>query len=343
MNIIITLFFVLFCVSCGGTPSGESLLSSGDNTPPVLLDYSVESAGELVLYFDEEVTVDGDTVSREPEGDITWEADGEGGLTLSFLPVCSAGSQNLLSLDVSDGEGNTNWFLLEFYAPNEDQPALLINEVSPNGTSSRPDMVEFFVESGGNTAGMALFLGTENEWSACYEFPEMDLAAGEYIIFHCRPEGGEGEISETGEDLSLSTGTRSEEGVRDLWPEEDMNLSGGSGILSLMTLPIKGQVMDRMIYTNRTGDPDDEYGGWTSSLWTQIEDLISQAEEERGWIISGDTLYPEEAVWSDDTTSTRTLCRSSLSADGDSGDDWHTGPTGGCSFGYANTDESYEP
>jgi hypothetical protein len=338
-----SLMFLLFFFSCGGSPMSESVLASGDKTPPVLLDYSVESTGEIIIYFDEPVFVDEETVAREPEGESLVESDEEGKVTVSFLPDCTAGSRNTLHLDVYDEEGNTNWFLLEFYAPNENQPDMVINEFSPSGSSSRPDMVEFYVKTGGNTSGLALLLGTENNWKSIYSFPEMELAEGEYVIFHCRPSGEEGEISETGSELGLSTGSRSEEGVRDLWPEEDMNLSGTNGVLSLMSLPLNGKAIDRVIYTNRTGDPDDSYVGWTSTLWSQIEELSSREEGERGWSMEGEVIYPEECVYSDYSTSTRSLCRSSLSEDSDGLDDWHTAPSSGSTFGYPNTDEEYEP
>ncbi|MDC7218384.1 MAG: hypothetical protein PQJ59_00480 [Spirochaetales bacterium] len=343
MKFLLSLLAVLFILSCGGSPMSDSFSSNKDLTPPVLLDYSVISASEVRFSFDEAVSVDEETMSLDPAGEMTVVADEAGGLVVSFPTPRTAGSQSTLYLDVSDGEGNTNWFLLEFYAPNGNQPGLVINEVSPNGTSSRPDMVEFYVRSGGNTAGLALVLGTEDNRKGEYDFPEMELAEGEYIIFHCRPEGEEGEISETGDDLSLSTGTRSEEGVRDLWPDEDMNLSGTSGILTLLSLPQNGVCLDRLIYTNRTCDPDDSYVGWTSTIWPRIEELSLMGEEERGWFMEGEVIFPDECVWSDDTTSTRTLCRSSLSEDSDSAGDWHTAPTGGCSFGYPNGDECYEP
>ena len=321
----------------------EAVSSARDRTPPVLVDFSMEGPDRMVIIFDEPVSVDEATLRREPSGAIEATPCEDGTLSLRFLPPCEPGSENSLYMDIFDDRGNTNWFLLDFYGPNENQPPVVINEISPNGSSSRPDMVEFFVLSGGNTAGMALFLGTEKDNKSRYVFPCMDVAEGEYIIFHCRPQGGEGEISETGGDLELSTGLRSEPGVRDLWPDEDMNLPGTSGVLSLMTLPLKGETVDRVIYTNRTGDDSDKYKGWTSTLWPQIEELSALSPEIRGWVAEGELLFPEDAVSSVGTTSTRTLCRSSLSGDEDRREDWHTAPTGGCSFGYPNTDDEYVP
>ncbi len=341
ISIFPLMLFVL--MSCGGTPMAESVLPPRDKTPPVLLDYSLEGPGEMVVTFDEPVLAEGESAQREPEGGIEITGGDDGTLNIAFLPPCLPGSRNTLHLDVCDEKGNTNWFLFEFYAPNESQPDILINEISPNGSSSRPDMVEFFVRSGGNCAGMALLLGTESHRGGMYLFPDMDVETGEYIILHCRPRGDEGEISETGDDLNLSSGLRSESDIRDLWPAEDMNLSGTNGILSLVTLPVKGEIMDRVIYTNRAGKDKDKYEGWTSTLWPQIEELSAMEEARRGWYMEGAVITPEEGIPSGQTSSTRSLCRSSLSDDKDSRDDWHTVPTGNSSFGRPNTDEVYEP
>ena len=197
--------------------------------------------------------------------------------------------------------------------------------------------------SGGNCAGLSLLVGTESHWKERYLFPDMDVETGEYIIFHCRPLGEKGEISETGGDLNLSSGLRSEEGVRDLWPAEDMSLPSTNGILSLMSLPVKGTVLDRIVYTNRSEKETEKYAGWTAVLWPQIEELSAMGESRRGWYMAEDFLYPSDGVPSNKATSTRTLCRSSSSGDCDSREDWHTAPTGGSSFGYANTDDAYEP
>ncbi len=338
-------YALLLCLlaSCGGSPMTESLRPERDRTPPVFLDFAQESREEMVLFFDEPVVVDRETLIRQPEGDILVAEPESREVRLRFSPPCEPGSLNTLRLDVADGEGNGNWFLVEFYAPNENQPALVINEISPNGSSTRPDMVEFYVTAGGETTGLTLLLGTEENWTGRYVFPPMNVATGEYILFHCRPEGTGEEVTETGDDLDLSGGIRAGEGVRDLWPGEDMNLSGSNGVLTLSSLPVRGKCLDRIVYTNRTGDGEDKYGGWTAVLWPQIEELSSRREGERGWYFEGDLLFPEDSVWSGSTTSTRTLCRDSLSGDGDRSSDWHTAPTGGCSFGYPNTDEAYAP
>ncbi|MBN2625306.1 MAG: hypothetical protein JXA95_01470 [Spirochaetales bacterium] len=337
------LLFAATLVSCGGSPMTDGPPPVKDKVPPVLLDFRVDSREEITLIFDEPVEVNRETMIREPAGEVGFVSRDEGELTLRFTPACEPGSVNTLRLDAADSRGNGNWFLFEFYAPNENQPELIINEVSPNGSSSRPDMVEFYALTGGETTGLTLLLGTEDDWDSRYRFPPMEIGEGEYIILHCRPEGIAEEISETGDDLDLSGGRRAEAGVRDLWPPEDMNLSGSNGVLTLISLPVKGKCRDRLVYTNRTGDPQDRYRGWTSALWPQVQEISLREENARGWLFEGDFLNPEDGVWSDDTTSTRTLCRSSLSEDGDTRGDWHTVPTGGCTFGYPNTDEVYSP
>ena len=95
--------------------------------------------------------------------------------------------------------------------------------------------------------------------------------------------------------------------------------------------------MDCIIYSDRETDPEDEFLGWTSATYDAVVDLYDTGD----WKFTSTDIPPEEAVRSDYTTGTRTLSRSSLSEDTDSAADWHTTPTGGKSFGEANTDEVY--
>lgn len=346
MKKLLILFLILLLFACEGSPMASQILTPKDRVPPVLLSHSIEGDDEssrLMILFDEPSLIDADTIVAEPECSLSLSQNDQEQVFLDFANPCLPGQLYTLRFDVSDQEGNSNWFILTFYGPNPHLPDTLLNEISILGTSSRPDMIEFYVREGGNTAGLTLFLGIESLSSGSYIFPSIEVTTGEYIILHCRPEGGDEEVSELGDDLSLSGGVRAVEGVRDLWVGEDLNLPGTSGILSLLTSPLGGDMMDRIVYTNRTADPLDQYLGWTSTLWSQVEEMSLFTPSQRGWVFQGEYLLPEEAVSSSYSTSTRTLCRSSLSEDSDSWNDWHTGITSGSSFGEVNSDDLYEP
>ena len=80
-----------------------------------------------------------------------------------------------------------------------------------------------------------------------------------------------------------------------------------------------------------------DYHGWTSSTIAMIEELsfLNVWNETDGFI------RPEDAVLSEGTTGTRSICRNSLSEDLNDKNDWHIVPTGEKSFGQVNSDNVY--
>jgi hypothetical protein len=93
-----------------------------------------------------------------------------------------------------------------------------------------------------------------------------------------------------------------------------------------------------VLYSNRTSSSDEDYGGFGSSR------MLARARElaaEGGWKTAAGSVAPEDGVNPEGSTATRSLCRSSGSADTDSAADWHIAPTRGSTFGAENSDESY--
>jgi len=74
--------------------------------------------------------------------------------------------------------------------------------------------------------------------------------------------------------------------------------------------------------------------------------MRARAEElvlDGGWKIAAERVTPEDAFNPEGTTGTRSICRSSGSADTDCAQDWHIAPTRGASFGADNGDDVYVP
>jgi hypothetical protein len=343
MKILLPILFLVSLTGCGGSPMTGSIFPERDRNPPVLLDYRNSFEEGLVLILDESAFLIEDSLLSEPSiplNLVTKEFSRE--INITFVQPGVPGKSYKIHFDLKDERGNSNWFIVEYFGPNPRLPEVFINEISPNGSSTRPDMIELFVRKSGNTAGITLFLGAEERGGKHWIFPEMEWQAGEHIILHCRPEGLAEEISEVGSDFNLSGGLRAEAGIRDLWAPEDMNLSGTSGIITLMGSPAKGPHLDRIVYTNRLDNSSDPYAGWTSAMWPHIQDLMQMDSVLRGWLWEGEILFPGEAVWSDNSTSTRTLCRNDQSHDSNRADDWHTVPTSGSTFGFINSNDIYE-
>ena len=125
----------------------------------------------------------------------------------------------------------------------------------------------------------------------------------------------------------------------DFWVPEGTGLSGNNGVLALCENPLGG-IIDAVLYSNRTSDSDDRYRGFVSRA------VLARAEEiwhAGHWIATGDWIRPEDAVDPEASTSTRSMARSSDSADRNVSGDWHITPTRGLSPGEPNTDQVYSP
>ncbi len=239
---------------------------------------------------------------------------------------------------VKDSRGNSLTFCAEFYGYNPDIPGLLINEVTTQGSSSHPDLVELYVLSEGNMAGVTFYEGCSQDYDARYVFPSIDVDSGDFIIIHAKPEGIPDEITET-HDRALSGGIDSNDLALDIWPEGFDGLSGNNGVLTLYSSP-GGSLIDAFLYSNRTSSSDEKYRGFGS---TETMTRMDETANSGGWIFSSTLISPEDCVNPDPSTATRSICRNSSSLDTDSRSDWHTVPTSMSSFGSVNSDDIYTP
>jgi len=327
-----------FPLESGGIPLIENPRNQeeeADIKAPVLLSSAYSDSETYELIFNEALSEEIEKAKMEPE-DSGWELSvHDNTLRLQWMEEPTPVTEYKLSLTVTDLSGNSNWFIIPFWTANPHQARLLLNEASPSGSGNNPDCLEYYCTAGGNLMGYTFYMGTATEHKAAYYFPDMDIEQGDFLILHCRPEGIASEINESS-DKSASGGLLSSDNAWDIWSPEVISITGTNGILSLYSLPRDGELVDCLIYSNRESDREDEKLGWTSTVYKQLLTL-----EEGSWDSQGPIPTPAEAVWSDDTTGTRTLCRSSTSEDSNRPEDWHTVPTSGKTFGYINSDEVY--
>jgi hypothetical protein len=248
---------------------------------------------------------------------------------------------------VEDEAGNGLHFLTRFYGFNGEVPRLLINEFTTRGTGNHPDAVELKVMEGGNMGGVVLYEGTPNNYDDRLIFPAFPVATGDFLIIHFKPQGIVEEIDETS-DKDLSGGLDASDQAYDFWIPEGAGISGNNGVISLYCRP-GGEILDGVLYSNRTSDSDENYGGFgTSNSWERAQELVADG----GWLIAGQQVRPEDAVSPEGSTGTRSICRSAgcsdnavdtAAVDTDTAADWHIVPTLGFTFGEENSDEIYVP
>ncbi|RPJ04755.1 MAG: hypothetical protein EHM28_13430 [Spirochaetaceae bacterium] len=309
-----------------------------DLAPPALYRVFSDAARKVTLVFDKPATIDPIGVSVDPEMDVVEVTQSESMVTLCFDVLLSPGKEYTLRAEARDLHGNSCFFIAKFYGFNPRIALVEINEFTTRGSSTHPDIIELKIIKSGSLAGMCFCHGTRDNYAYRYVFPECEVAEGDYILLHAKPEGIQSEISETG-DITVSGGLDASPMARDFWIKEGTGLSGNNGVLAIYTQPA-GSIIDAVIYTNRTSSSDAVYCGFGS------QDLIDPAImlcEEKAWVASGDAVKPEDAVNIEPSTATRSICRSSSGTDTDTNNDWHIVPTKGASFGTANTDEVYMP
>lgn len=312
----------------------------GDLRPPAVVSWGPTGERELVVAFDEPIVEVLPGFASSPGAGVESARAGEDGrsVVVSLSEAQAPGARYAVSGTVADAAGNLSAFVLPYWGHNAEPPALLINELLTEGSSTRPDAVEFYALAGGQCAGLAFFVGAPVDYQLRYVFPPLRVEAGDYVVLHLKPQGLSAELDEM-VDKAASGGADASVGAWDLWYRDgDGALPGKNGALSLCASPL-GSFLDAVAYSERTVDSDVKYGGFGSAA---LRDRVAALVAAGAWRAS-DPPRPEDCARSAGVTSTRTLCRSSGSADTDSCADWHVAPTKGSSLGSANTDEAYVP
>ena len=334
-------FFHVFLIcltllsACTPLPA-EKKPNQSTSSPPVVQEVSHNSPDLITLKFDKEISADPSNFMLVPEvGIASVECQGQ---TVEVYPAqaLSAGEEYFIKGTVQDSKKNSTSFGVTFFGYNPDLPQLVINEFTTNGSGKHPDTVELYVQKGGNAAGITLFGGTKTTFQDKFILPSFRVEKGDYVLIHLKPQGIETEVDEK-ERKDVARGYDSSDTAWDLWVQGGSGLSGNNGAVTLYTNPY-GDLMDAVLYTNRTSESDESYRGFGSAKFMLQADEIAEAG---GWKVAEDEIVPEDCIWSADSTATRSICRSSKSADTDTKVDWHTVPTSKFSFGKENSNEIY--
>jgi hypothetical protein len=349
------------CTCCGPIADIRESLNP-DLIPPQLLGVCTLSAEQLELSFDEPPFCRLEDLAVEPFLEVLSVHSEECRLLIQIASQIPGWPYQLEAL-VEDEAGNGLHFLLQFYGFNGEVPELLINEFTTRGTGNHPDAVELKVVRGGNMGGVVLYEGTPGNYDDRLIFPAFEAADDDFLIIHFKPQGIAEEIDETSA-KDLSGGLDASDQAYDFWLPAGAGISGNNGVISCYNRP-GGEILDGVLYSNRTSDSDEKYGGFgTRDSWERARELVADG----GWFIAGERVRPEDAVNPEGSTGTRSLCRGSGSVaaaadsatnatstapgesggsagpaavDTDSAADWHIVPTLGSTFGEENTDEIY--
>ena len=311
---------------------------AADLLPPTLLSAEARDGRTLVFLFDEAATPTSDDIAVDPALPVESVVSEERMTTLRFAEDQIVGESYVVRMDVEDGTGNSLSFLYEFTGWNPRIPDLLINEINPRGSDSTPDCIELRAMSGGNLGGLWLTVGTADRYSGDILLPAVEVAEGDYLLIHAKGRGLPEEIDETG-DMDASGGRLASDTARDFWMPGAPGLPGNNGAVVLHARR-GGPVIDAVLWTDRTFDPDDEDLGWTRDGLVFATALGNAGAWKAA---EGGTPTPSDAVDASKSTATRSICRASIPVDEDAASDWHVVPTSGQTFGSVNSDEVHVP
>jgi len=337
-NCLLAGFIAAFCCF-GCLPIEDNRLFPGEDMhPPLLIGAAAVSGESLKVCFNEPPTADAEDFTVTPFIPVSKAVSEEDALLLELDGSQIPGEEYILEGKVKDKHGNSLKFILTFYGFNPTIPGIVINEFTTQGSSTHPDVVELAVLSAGNMAGLCLYEGTYTDWDDKMLFPSLPVVPGDFILVHFKPQGIPEEVNET-EDPSASGGLDASPDAYDFWVAGGGGLSGNNGVLSLYSSP-GSEIIDGVLYSNRTSASDETYRGFGSlTVLRRADELV----EAGAWLIEGEEAAPEDGINPDDSTATRSMCRSSTSDDADRNSDWHIVPTSTSTFGGINSDEVYSP
>ena len=326
---------IALLVSCG--PLSDSRAADVDLIPPHLLSVQSVAPGEISISFDEDAGLTAEKTRISPALAVR-EVTGPAKCVLLRGQQQEPGLRYLLESEAQDAHGNSSSFAAEFYGFNNRVPRLLINELTPRGSGNHPDLVELKALTAGNMGGVVLYLGSPGSYDARLVFPPFEVAAGSFLVVHLKPSGDPGEVDET-TDPAVSTGFDASDTAFDFWMRNSTGLGGNNGVVSVCDRP-GGTCRDAILYSNRTAESDELYGGFGSA------EMRARAEELAAcgaWVPAGPRVSPEDGVNPEGSTGTRSLCRSAASDDSNRARDWHIVPTRRSTIGAVNSDEVYVP
>jgi len=320
LGICSILLSVCSCVS-GGMDAARLML--GVSEPPVFLSARAVSETEVEFRFSKPVTVT--ALHFSPQ--IRTEAV-EGGSTVrvSFSGGPGPGERVTADLLAEDEQGNTINVLVPFRTRNERLPPLRITELRTDYSRPRAEFIELRTFGAGNLGALRVFIVSNTRNPLVYEFPSVEVRAGEYITLHLR-QMEDSSRDELGTNLAESGGTDSSPTARDLWVPGTGKLLRRTDIVYL--LDQDGRVVDAVVLSE-TADP-----AWGRDHFADAAEFLFG---EGAWrSADGTGIRPTDAVRTAGTTATRTINRDeTLAENSRSAADWYITVTSGATPGRPN-------
>jgi len=315
---VVAAFLAATLVSACSTESALQGLLENSAVSPVFYGCKTPAEGEVEFLFSREVKVS--SLYFDPPLETEVLSQGQA-VTIRFHSTLPGGSKIAADLLVEDKSKNTLNVLVNFRTRNDRMPELLINEIRTEYTKPKVEFVELRTLTAGNLGAMRLFAAYESE-DPIFEFPPVEVKAGEYIVVHIRSIE-DGIKDETGTKLGESGGTDALASARDFWIPGTLKLHHTNAIY---LLDQDDKALNGVTLLGKTYK-------WTDRVAAAAEFLSAQ----NAW----KGADPEDAVDSSDTSNTRTICRAA-GANTNSAADWYITATSSATPGAVNSTKRYK-
>jgi hypothetical protein len=186
---------------------------------------------------------------------------------------------------------------------------------------------------------MRLFAASTSIEEPIYEFPPVEVGAGEYIVLHLRTLEGDTAVDELDDKLDLAKAEKTSDtndDSRDLWVAGAEKYLHSTDVIYLVDQD--DNIIDGIAMAKDSKD------------WDKNKNLSKAAEfmaKQGAWLnAAGEAVKTPgsaDAVSSDGTTPTRTLCRDETTPDSNTMADWYICNTGNATPGRENSDKRYVP
>jgi len=313
------------CLSCSMDPAVVTLWG-GDASPPSLETLSVLSATRIEISFSGPVEVAAARVRLDASGEelgATWSpSDSADAVYFDFAEPVTVGKRAVIDASVADGAGNTLSFAVPFTGYNERPARLSINEIRVDYSKPKAEYVEFLVLEAGNLSGIEI-VNARNAKVPSVELPAVEVAAGEYVVWHLRSVD-EGLVTELGA-ADESAGVDSNPSARDIWDTQTSAPLKATNVL-LVRDRLNGALQDALLTAEAS------FADWpTEACRKAAEEAVAAGLWSAGASVSA-------AVPSDGTSPTRTLGKTVPAGSPGEGSAavWAVCPTGKCSPGRDN-------
>ena len=324
-NIILNiLLFSLLYSACSNAHESVIQRVLGINaTAPVFINCKATSPTEVEFHFSTPVKVN--SIYFEPE--IAFEDISEGEVVTVNLKQQLLGGE-LITADilVEDSHRNTLNVLVPFRTRNDRMPTLIINEIRTEYSKPKVEFVEFRPQTSGNLGALRLFIASNGIDTPVFEFPPVEVRAGEYIVIHLRSIE-EGLVNETGTNLGASKGTEAFSYARDFWIPDAKKLLRKTDAVFFMDQD--DNVLSAIVLSE---NPD------TWGTRQEIPKAVEMLVRKGAW--SGTSL--RDAFPSKGTTVTRSISRDEKLSNNKRASDWYITATSGASPGSPNNPKRYE-